>query len=91
MTPNGPPPDATAARRHPRHRYAVVCAAATAGLLLAGALVTSTGSGLAVPDWPLSFGQVLPRMEGGVLYEHGHRLVAAAVGLLTVGLAVWFG
>jgi cytochrome c oxidase assembly protein subunit 15 len=52
--------------------------------------VTSTGSGLAVPDWPLSFGQVFPPMVGGVLYEHGHRLVAAAVGLLTLVLAIWY-
>jgi cytochrome c oxidase assembly protein subunit 15 len=54
-------------------------------LLLAGALVTSTESGLAVPDWPLSYGKVMPPMVGGILYEHGHRLVAAAVSTL-VGL-----
>ena len=54
-----------------------------------GGLVTSTGSGLAVPDWPLSFGQVFPPMVGGVLYEHGHRLAASAVGGLTLVLAVW--
>lgn len=54
-------------------------------LLLAGALVTSTESGLAVPDWPLSYGKVMPPMVGGILYEHGHRLVAAAVSAL-VGL-----
>jgi len=52
-------------------------------------MVTSTGSGLAVPDWPLSFGQVMPPMKGGVFYEHGHRMVATAVGLLTILLAVW--
>ena len=74
-----------------RHRYAVVCACATAVLLVAGGLVTSTGSGLAVPDWPLSFGRLFPPMTGGVLFEHGHRLIAALVGLLTIGLAVWFG
>ena len=74
-----------------RHRYTVVCACATAILLVAGGLVTSTGSGLAVPDWPLSFGGVFPPMEGGVLFEHGHRLVAATAGLLTLVLAVWFG
>jgi len=74
-----------------RHRYAVVCACATAALLIAGGLVTSTGSGLAVPDWPLSFGSLFPPMRGGVLFEHGHRLIAALVGLLTIGLAVWFG
>jgi cytochrome c oxidase assembly protein subunit 15 len=54
-------------------------------LLLAGAFVTSTESGLAVPDWPLSYGKVMPPMVGGILYEHGHRLVAAAVSAL-VGL-----
>jgi heme a synthase len=73
-----------------RHRATVVCAAATVVLLMAGGLVTSTGSGLAVPDWPLSFGGFFPRMEGGVLYEHGHRLIAAFVGLFTLGLMVWY-
>jgi len=71
-----------------RHRAAVGVAVSTFGLVVAGGLVTSTGSGLAVPDWPLSFGQLFPRMEGGVLFEHGHRLIAAMVGLLTIGLAV---
>jgi cytochrome c oxidase assembly protein subunit 15 len=72
-----------------RHRYATLVVISTVLLLTAGGLVTSTGSGLAVPDWPLSFGQVFPRMEGGVLYEHGHRMVATAVGLLTVFLTLW--
>ncbi|MGZ6970757.1 MAG: COX15/CtaA family protein [Thermoanaerobaculia bacterium] len=54
-------------------------------LLVAGALVTSTESGLAVPDWPLSYGRLMPPMVGGILYEHGHRLIAAAVTAL-VGL-----
>jgi cytochrome c oxidase assembly protein subunit 15 len=71
------------------HRFAVLTATATLALLFVGGLVTSTGSGLAVPDWPLSFGQVFPPMVGGVLFEHGHRLVAAAVGLLTLVLALW--
>lgn len=71
------------------HRLAVVTAMATAALLFVGGLVTSTGSGLAVPDWPLSFGQVFPPMVGGVLFEHGHRLAAAAVGCLTLALALW--
>jgi cytochrome c oxidase assembly protein subunit 15 len=70
------------------HRFAVVTAGATLVLIFIGALVTSTGSGLAVPDWPLSFGQVFPPMVGGVLFEHGHRLVAAFVGVLTVTLMV---
>jgi cytochrome c oxidase assembly protein subunit 15 len=71
------------------HGFAVFTALCTVALLVAGGLVTSTGSSLAVPDWPLSFGQVLPKMEGGVLYEHGHRMVASFVGLLSVALAVW--
>src|SRR3989442_8341676 len=71
------------------HRFAVLTAAATFVLLFVGGLVTSTGSGLAVPDWPLSFGQVFPPMVGGILFEHGHRLVAALVGCLTLVLALW--
>lgn len=58
-------------------------------LIFIGGLVTSTGSGLAVPDWPLSFGQFFPPMVGGVLYEHGHRMVATFVGFLTTILAIW--
>jgi cytochrome c oxidase assembly protein subunit 15 len=73
-----------------RHRFTVLLAAATVVLLAAGALVTSTGSGLSVPDWPLSFGRVMPPMVGGVLFEHGHRMVASAVGALTVVLAFWY-
>ena len=64
-------------------------AGSTLLLLFVGGLVTSTGSGLSVPDWPLSFGQLMPALRGGVLFEHGHRMVATAVGLLTIGLAVW--
>ena len=79
-----------AARYQPAlHRYALAVAAATLVLVFAGGLVTSTGSGLSVPDWPLSFGRVMPLMRGGVLFEHGHRMIATTVGLLTVGLAVW--
>jgi cytochrome c oxidase assembly protein subunit 15 len=73
------------------HRFAVLTAIATALLLAAGGLVTSTGSALSVPDWPLSFGQVFPEMRDGVLFEHGHRLIASGVGLLVVALAVWIG
>ncbi len=58
---------------------------------MAGALVTSNDAGLSVPDWPTSFGSFykMPRMVGGVRYEHGHRMVAEFVGLLTIILAVW--
>ena len=72
-----------------RYRFAVLLALATVGLIFVGGLVTSTGSGLSVPDWPLSYGRVNPPMVGGVLYEHGHRLIASAVGFLTLVLALW--
>src|SRR5690242_7199672 len=68
--------------------YTAFMAAATFFLVIAGGLVTSTGSALAVPDWPLSFGQFFPKMEGGFFYEHGHRMVAATVGFLTIVLAI---
>ncbi|MFQ5700363.1 MAG: heme A synthase [Acidobacteriota bacterium] len=71
------------------HRFAILTAGATLALVFVGGLVTSTGSGLAVPDWPLSYGRLFPRMVGGVLYEHGHRMVAATVGLLMTVLAIW--
>src|SRR5256885_4404210 len=72
------------------HRFAVFVVCATFLLLIAGGLVTSNDASLAVPDWPTSFGSfAMPRMTGGVLYEHGHRLVAAAITLLTIALAIW--
>jgi len=71
------------------HRYAVATAACTLLLLVAGGLVTSNDAGLSVPDWPLSYGTVMPPMAGGVFYEHGHRVIATLVGMLTVGLAGW--
>src|SRR5579864_7269935 len=52
-------------------------------------MVTSTGSALAVPDWPLSNGQFFPRLEGGVFFEHGHRMIAGTVAILTLILAIW--
>jgi heme A synthase len=69
-------------------RLAVGAACATWVLLLVGCLVHGTGSSLACPDWPLCFGSAFPKMENGVQYEHTHRLVATAVGLLTIALAV---
>lgn len=73
------------------HWLARLTALATLCLLIAGALVVGHDAGLAVPDWPLSFGTWMPPMEGGVFYEHGHRMIAATVGLLTTVLAVWLG
>ena len=74
--------------------FAALVAASTALLIFAGGLVTSTGSGLSVPDWPNSYGWFmlafpLEKMVGGIYYEHGHRLIASAVGFLIVVLAVW--
>jgi heme a synthase len=69
-------------------RYAKVVAACTLFLVYAGAMVTSTGSGLAVPDWPLSYGMLMPPMIAGIFYEHGHRMIAATVGLLTLIQAI---
>ena len=53
-----------------------------------GGLVHNTRSSLACPDWPLCFGHVFPKMEGGVLVEHSHRLVAATVTFLALGLMI---
>ncbi len=76
------------------HRYAVVTALATLVLICFGGLVTSHEAGMAVPDWPNTFGYNLfffpvSRWVGGIFYEHTHRLVAAGVGLLTLILAFW--
>jgi len=73
------------------HSFAVFTASVTFLLLIAGALVTSNDAGLAVPDWPTSFGSLykIPPMVAGVKYEHGHRMVAQFVGLLTIILAIW--
>ena len=76
------------------HRFAWLTAGATFLLIVAGASVTSHRAGLSVPDWPTTYGQFMfafpaSKWVGNILYEHGHRLIASTVGLLTVGLAVW--
>src|SRR6185295_4352693 len=71
------------------HRFALLVAVATFFLIIAGANVTSHDAGLAVPDWPLSFGKFFPKMVGNVFWEHGHRMIATGVGILTIGLAVY--
>ena len=79
------------------HRLALATAICTIPLLFIGGLVTSKGAGLAVPDWPTTFGYnpfLYPwsKMVGNIFYEHSHRLVASAVGFLTILLAIalWF-
>jgi cytochrome c oxidase assembly protein subunit 15 len=75
------------------HRLAVITACATFPLLFIGGLVTGKGAGLAVPDWPTTFGYNMflypwSKMVGNIFYEHSHRLAASAVGLLTMALAL---
>src|SRR5664279_6226885 len=69
-------------------RYAVFVACCTFVLVIAGGLVTSNDAALSVPDWPLSWGRVVPTLEGGIRYEFAHRVAAMLVGLLTVALAL---
>ncbi len=76
------------------HLFSRLVVAATLLLIFAGGLVTSTASGLSVPDWPNTYGWFmfsfpLDKMVGGIFYEHGHRLIASTVGFLMVILAVW--
>jgi heme a synthase len=74
--------------------YTTLVACSTAVLIFAGGLVTSTGSGLSVPDWPNTYGWFmfsfpLDKMVGGIRYEHSHRLIASTVGFLILVLAFW--
>lgn len=75
------------------HRIAILTAGATFLLIIIGGVVTSTESGLVVPDWPTTFGYnmflyPLSEMVGGILYEHSHRLMGSLVGMLTITLLV---
>ena len=69
-------------------RLAAIAAGLTIVLIVAGGVVTNTDSGLACPDWPTCYGSLVPKMTGNVAVEHTHRLIATAVGLLTVALVV---
>lgn len=76
------------------HLFAVLVAISTAVLIFAGGLVTSTGSGLSVPDWPNTYGWFMftfpiEKWVGGIFYEHSHRLIASTVGFLILVLAFW--
>ena len=73
--------------------FAVLNAVATFLLIGLGGLVTSHEAGMSVPDWPTTYGYnmfvfPLDKWVGGIFYEHSHRLLASAVGLLTTILAV---
>ncbi len=77
------------------HRIALILTCATFPLLFIGGLVTSKGAGLAVPDWPTTFGYNMflypwSKMVGNIFYEHSHRLVASFVGFLTIALVLTF-
>ena len=76
------------------NRFAWFTCVATLLLICSGGMVTSKGVGLAVPDWPTTFGYNMflfpvSKWVGGILFEHTHRLIASAVGLLTIILAIW--
>jgi cytochrome c oxidase assembly protein subunit 15 len=76
------------------HRFAWFSVVATLLLICSGGMVTSKGVGLAVPDWPTTFGYNMflfpvSQWVGGIFFEHTHRLIASTVGFLTIILAVW--
>ncbi|MEO6053920.1 MAG: COX15/CtaA family protein [Chthoniobacterales bacterium] len=80
--------------RHAVHWYCGIVLLTTAALIFLGGLVTSKEAGMAVPDWPTTYGYnmfffPISRWVGGVFYEHVHRLVASTVGMLTVILTIW--
>jgi protoheme IX farnesyltransferase len=84
------PQDAPTAHVSPaRRRFGAALAVATVFLIFAGAQVKSHQAGLSVPDWPKSFDMWWPPMVGNVFYEHGHRVIAATVGFLTLLMALW--
>ena len=70
------------------YRFSLFVVFATFLLIAAGGLVTSHEAGLAVPDWPTSYGQWFPPMVGNVFWEHGHRMIAGSVGIFTLILAI---
>lgn len=75
--------------------FGVVTCVCAAPLLFIGGLVTSTNSGMAVPDWPGTFGANMflyplgPRADAGVFLEHTHRLFGALLGLHVLALMIW--
>src|SRR5256885_4704146 len=93
-----PPNDSSSAVTDRRYkwldRFAWFTSIATLLLICSGGMVTSKGVGLAVPDWPTTFGYNMflfpvSKWVGGIFFEHTHRLIASAVGFLTIILAIW--
>ncbi|HUY20538.1 MAG TPA: COX15/CtaA family protein [Candidatus Binataceae bacterium] len=85
-----PPVTAASNRSRGLHRWALLAAIMTFILIFVGGLVTTTGSGLSVPDWPLAFGKLVPpHWVGGIRFEYSHRVAAGTVTILTFSLAVW--
>jgi cytochrome c oxidase assembly protein subunit 15 len=87
---------AVADRRYSKwlNRFAWFICVAALFLICSGGMVTSKNVGLAVPDWPTTFGYNMflfpfSKWVGGILFEHTHRLIASAVGFLTIILAIW--
>ncbi len=70
------------------HKFSVFLVLWTIFLFVFGALVTSEGAALSVPDWPLSFHKFFPDMSGGVFYEHSHRMIAGVMAVCTLILAI---
>ncbi|MFO0861393.1 MAG: COX15/CtaA family protein [Phycisphaerales bacterium] len=75
-------------------RFAIVAAAAVFPLIVVGGLVTSTNSGMAVPDWPNTYGTNMflyplgPRAAPSIFLEHSHRLFGSLIGLTAIALVV---
>lgn len=76
------------------NRFAWLLAGLTLFLICSGGMVTSKNAGLAVPDWPTTFGYNMflfpfSQWVGGIFFEHTHRLIASVIGFLTIVLAIW--
>src|SRR5689334_10932808 len=72
------------------HRVAILHSVCTFALMTIGGVVTSMDAGMAIPDWPLAYGKLVPaQMTGEVQLAFLHRITAAAVSLLMLLLAIW--
>jgi len=94
MTTTASNPSTESYRGRLLHRFAWLTVGFILLLIFVGGMVKSTNSGLAVPDWPNTYGHFmfsfpLDRMVGGVFWEHSHRMIASIAGLLTFGLTIW--